>query len=134
MRVLGFIILLVIFYKIFRKEDPVIPMIRNNLAKLNPDYYNIRISTGDKTYTSNKNSIVLCVKDPKGKYYDMNTLMYVVLHELTHMLSGEVIQDSEKHTPRFVSEFNSILDKAEKVGIFSRNKGIAKVYCGINNF
>jgi hypothetical protein len=118
----------------FRKDalcvdsDPMLMKIRNNLMKVDPkygDYPLYESNTG--SYSENKSTITLCLKDPKtGKYYDMNTLMYVALHEIAHTQATNY-----GHGDEFKTVFANILKRAERVRIYDPKKPIVQSYCGL---
>jgi len=85
----------------------------------------ISIYKGDKSYTLNKEKVYLCLTDENGKYYSKNTLMYVLLHELAHVLS-----DSIGHTGEFHTTFEQLQDEATKAGIYDPSIPIEPNYCG----
>lgn len=134
------IIVLVVSFIIFgmfiltRKErmsdiHPMLDQVRENFAKINPVYSKIPLKEGSSSYTENKNVITLCIKDPEsGGYYDMNTIMYVALHELAH-----VVTKSQHHTDEFKKNFNILLRKGAKIGIYDPRIPIPSTYCGVNS-
>ena len=67
----------------------------------------------------------MCLKDSDGNYYDDNSLMFVLLHEIAH-----VICKSIGHTDEFHKIFEDLLKEAEKVGIYSSKIPMIKNYCG----
>ena len=80
---------------------PVLNRVRENFGKIHPNYSKIPLYKGDSAYTENKARITLCIVNPKtGKYYDMNTIMYVSLHELAH-----VISKTHGHNTEFKTNF-----------------------------
>jgi hypothetical protein len=90
---------------------------------------------GYTSYSINKGEkIVLCLRArgtgdvSPGKIEDINTLMYVFLHELAHLATEEV-----GHTPPFWDNFRFILDVAEAEGLYSKvdYKQTPTDYCGI---
>jgi len=130
--IIVFAVVVIYFWKketdYYTVSNPIIIKIKENFAKLNPQFYNIPIKEGPKPETENKSKITMCVKNPKtGQYYDMNSIMYVALHELTHVLS----KDSQDHDAIFERNFTKILDDASRVGIYNPNIPVPLIYCGI---
>jgi Zn-dependent peptidase ImmA (M78 family) len=81
----------------------------------------------NQSYTINKKIIHLCTKDPRnGKTYDKNTLMFVVLHELAHVLCPDV-----GHTDTFSRINNALLQHAVKYGFYDPSKPFVENYCKI---
>jgi len=67
------------------------------------------------SYTINKGEkIVFCLRSKiLHNIHDMNTLMYVVIHEMAH-----VCTTSQGHTPEFKDNFKFLLIQANKIGIY----------------
>lgn len=88
------------------------------------------------TYTINKQEMHICLRtrDTNEHIYDINLLMYVVLHELAHLCNydknGYPIQG---HGEEFRMIFKFLLTESIKIGIYeyeNYNKS-PKEYCGI---
>lgn len=83
------------------------------------------------SYSVNKGEqIIFCIrsKDDKSKLEDVNTLTFVALHELAHIMT-----ESVGHTQEFWDNFKYLLKKAIKLGIYriqEFHKDPVK-YCGI---
>jgi hypothetical protein len=78
-----------------------------------------------ESYTINKRVIHLCTRDPRnGKRYDKNTLMFVVLHELAHVLCPEI-----GHTNNFLNINTALLQYAASHGFYDPTKPFIKNYC-----
>jgi hypothetical protein len=80
-------------------------------------------------YTLNKCSeIRLCIRTTDGKFEDMNTSMFVVLHELAHVMSI-----SYGHGDEFKEHFSFIVHLASKLGIYNPEdfRRSPKTYCGV---
>jgi hypothetical protein len=67
---------------------------------------------GVTSYTINKNKITLCLRNA-GKLVDINTLMFVAIHELGHVVTHEI-----HHTPTFWSNFSWLLEESINIGIY----------------
>jgi hypothetical protein len=86
---------------------------------------NLVMVEDNESYTINKKVIHLCTKNPQnGKYYDKNTLMFVVLHELAHVLCSDV-----GHTENFTNINYTLLNHAIKHGLYDPTKPFVKNYC-----
>ena len=48
------------------------------------------------SYTINKKHVYICMHDKHGEYYDRNMLIYVLIHELAHVICDEI-----GHTDKF---------------------------------
>jgi len=112
--------------------NPIIQEIKYKLGALSPEYAKIPIKVGNKSFTEDKAAITLCITNPKtGEYYDMNTLMYVTLHELSHVVtkaSGE-----HSHADEFKENFSNLLKEASAKGIYNPSQRIPESYCGTTN-
>jgi len=83
------------------------------------------------SYAVNKGeSIVFCLRQKEGNrdLLDLNTMMFVALHELTHIGT-----ESIGHTPEFWDNFKWILHNSIDIGIYTQQdfKTKPKKYCGI---
>lgn len=77
-----------------------------------------------KSYAVNKTDIYLVVYDyQRNNYYDANTVIFVLLHELAHVLCDEV-----GHTKNYYDIFNGLLNEATQLGIYSPNTPVDKNY------
>lgn len=88
------------------------------------------------TYTVNKEEIHICLRtrDSKDKLYDINLLMYVVLHELAHFINYN--KDSNPimgHGSEFLDIFEFLVKEAINIGIYKyENYNLyPKEYCNI---
>ena len=112
----------------YSHNHPILTKVRENFAKINPDYSKIPLREGDSAFTENKEVITLCLKDPDtGKYYDMNTIMYVALHELAHVLC-----ETQGHGDEFKKKFSKVLRYAAKLKIYDPRQQMSSTYCGLN--
>lgn len=112
-------------------DDPRAKRIINNY---NPN--TITEGTGEKNYTSysvNKGEkIVFCITvrndENNKKLMDLNTMLYVGIHELAHLGTKEI-----GHVDVFWKNFKWILKIAEKEGIYKYEdyRINPKKYCGI---
>jgi len=111
------------------KDDDRVKQIKEN-------FRSDKISEGSEStkytsYSINKGEkIVLCIrsKDEQKKLVDLNTMMFVVLHEIAHIGTKSI-----GHTPEFWDNFKWILKEAVNTGIYKsqdfNNKPVE--YCGI---
>lgn len=114
----------------FSSRHPLLDRVRDNFAKLDPGYAKIPLHTGDSSYTENKEVITLCLDDPEtGKYYGINTLMYVALHELAHTLTP---QGEPEHGDAFKKNFAELLRRGAEAGIYDPRKAIPSTYCRVS--
>ena len=85
----------------------------------NPNYTSYSINKGEQ--------IVLCLRSHK-KLMDLNTIMFVVLHELSHICTLSI-----GHTPEFWDNFKWILEEAINIGVYKKQdfKLNNVDYCGM---
>lgn len=88
----------------------------------NAKYTSYSINKGEK--------IVFCLRsrDEKKALVDLNTMMFVALHELSHICT-----ESIGHTDEFWDNFRWILEIALNIGIYQDRdyKNAPQAYCGI---
>lgn len=109
----------------YQQTDPMLKIIKDTLSPLHEKVKDLQFFQGDKSYTINKRKIYLCLKDENEEYYDFNMLLYVAIHELSHVMCDEI-----GHTPKFNQIFHDNLIQAEKMGIYDSTKPIITNYCG----
>lgn len=115
-----------------RKRYPSDPRVKNLYNRFDPS--NITEGENEGNYTSysvNKGEkIVLCLRtrDAERKLIDINTMMFVVIHELAHLAS-----DSIGHNKEFWSNFKWLLEESIDIGIYVYENYSEKPvkYCGI---
>ena len=83
------------------------------------------------SYSINKGEkVVFCLRsrDKEQKLIDINTLMFVALHEITHIMTKSI-----GHTDEFWRNFKFILQEAVELSIYKRDEYSKnpKKYCGI---
>ena len=92
-------------------------------------------SNGITSYSINKKQIVYCLRNKTNdEIENIETLMYVTLHELTHVLSDSVVREHEHSSNKeFMSLFDYLLKSANKIGVYKYvdYKLNPISYCGI---
>jgi hypothetical protein len=89
------------------------------------------LNTDTTSYSENKGEkIVVCIRDkaPPYRFIEENTVMFVLLHEMAHLMSTSV-----GHTPEFWANFKRILHDAVHCGVY-RVVNYSKTptgYCGM---
>jgi hypothetical protein len=109
----------------YEQMDPMLVRIRETLIPLHPCVENLKFYEGKKSYTINKKKVYLCLKDDNSEYYDFNMLIYVSIHELSHVICDEI-----GHTAKFHRIFRDMLELAEQKNIYDSSIPIIKNYCG----
>lgn len=114
-----------------RDDHPTLNEVSRRLSLLDERYGSIPLKKGNKSYTDNKKVIYLCLEDPKTKKeYSMNTIMYVAIHELTHVLNPEW-DLGDNHGEAFKKLNEKLLRKSASIGIYDPRYPIPEDYCGL---
>lgn len=106
--------------------DERVKMLKQNFQ---PDKLKEGVDTpGYTSYSINKGEqIVLCLRS-KDELMDINTMMFVVLHEMAHLATKSI-----GHTDEFWDNFRWILEESMNIGIYTKqdfNKENVE-YCGM---
>ena len=131
-----FIVISVILFLLFlyyktnpcKQENFMIMDLKNRLIKINEEFKNLDIREGSSSYTEDKTIIYLCLRDEHGSPYSYNTLIYVVLHEIAHLLN----KDNYGHTKEFYDIFNKLLCRATELDVYDPNEPHDNWYCGVD--
>lgn len=108
-------------------SDPILEVLKKLLIPVHDIFNVIKLNKGNKSYTLNKEIIYICVKDEKGEYYPMNSLVHVILHEVAHMLNTKDVG----HTKEWQKIFNDLLKKAEEKQVYNPAIPMVSNYCGV---
>ena len=117
------------------KSDPNAssdPRVKTMIERFNPqNMCENDINSDSTSYSENKgDKIVICLRSKEKPYplADENTVMFVVLHELAHLMTTTI-----GHTPEFWANFRRILNDAVGAGIYQKvNYARSPVaYCGM---
>jgi hypothetical protein len=100
------------------------------VKRYNPDTLSETSPSAKYTsYSVNKGeSIAMCVRHPDNSFIDINTVYFVMIHELSHVMTDEI-----GHTKLFWENMGYLLKKAEEIGIYKvydYGKNPIK-YCGV---
>ncbi len=109
--------------------------IRSGIKRMKKNYNShavVESSPGNKytSYSINKGEkIVFCLrsKDDSQKLVDINTMMFVAIHELAHIMTKEI-----GHTKNFWDNMKFLLIKAIDLDIYKKQdfNSTPKEYCG----
>ncbi len=93
-------------------------MVNNLLDRYNPDVLYESVPTwfnDGVAYTAGKGkSIYICLREvSNGNLHDLNTVMFVALHEISHIAT-----DARHHPKEFWQTFRFILNEAAEIGIY----------------
>lgn len=129
-----FIITVILLYKYiydkYNDNDPILIKIKRRILPIEPRIADVELYTSPtESYTEDKKRIYLCLKDQNGKYYDMNTIMGVVLHELSHLFSPVI--DPNHNTSEFNELHSHYIKLAIKYGIYDPNIPFPNTYCNL---
>lgn len=117
------------------KDDPATmadPRVNTMIERFRPDnMYENDVNADSTSYSENKGDrIVVCIRDkrPPYRFADENTIMFVLLHEMAHLMTTTI-----GHTPEFWANFRRILKDAVACGIYQEvNYARSPVdYCGM---
>lgn len=72
--------------------------------------------TNSTSYSINKgDELVFCIRDKlNNSIHDINTLMFVAIHELAHIVTDEL-----QHTQKFWNNMKSLLQTAENLNLYT---------------
>lgn len=95
------------------------PPVTRFLQRFSPDVFvENDMQSKDTSYSENKGQkVVVCLRDkkraPEYPLIDENTIMFVVLHEMAHLMTETI-----GHTQEFWTNFKRILQDSVQVGIY----------------
>ena len=103
------------------------------ISRFNSDVLEENDITADSTsYSENKGEkIIVCLRDktqPPFPLIEENTVMFVLIHELSHLMTASV-----GHTPEFWTNMRMLLQDCIKIGVYTPvnySKSPVK-YCGM---
>ena len=88
------------------------------VSRFNPNNFIENDIDADTTsYSENKGEkIIVCIRDkvPPYRFVDENTTMFVLLHEMAHLMTTTI-----GHTPEFWANFKRVLHDAVHCGIYT---------------
>lgn len=106
--------------------------VKRLVKNFNPERITETLPTSKLTaYSENKGEkIAFCLNETKtgNKLIDMETLTFVAIHELSHVMSNDV-----GHGDEFWVNFKFLLENAERAGVYKNidYKESPKSYCGM---
>ena len=114
-----------------KKTHPGDPRVKRLVEGFNPKAISETLPTSELTaYSENKGQkIAFCLSKSKNgsKLIDLNTLTFVALHELSHIMTSSI-----GHKQEFWENFKFLLENAKKAGIYNPEdyKKNPQDYCG----
>lgn len=109
---------LFLLYLKYCEEDRNITEIKHRISVIFPEITNMYIYVGDESTTISKRDIYLDIYKKDGTPYDLNTMVYVCLHEISHTICT-VDDITSKHSKEFYAVFDKLLHKAIKYKVFN---------------
>jgi hypothetical protein len=112
-------------------QDPPVALF---ISRFTPDVFvENDMSSKDTSYSENKGQkIVVCLRDktkpPQYPLIDKNTVMFVMLHEMAHLMTETI-----GHTQEFWTNFKRILGDAVQLGLYAPVNYAQRpvAYCGM---
>ena len=112
-----------------KEYEPYIKQMHKRVEDIN--FRETELGTDNTSYTINKgDEMVVCLRDKtNNKLHDINTIMYVTIHELAHVGCPEL-----NHTKLFFKINKFLLNEAMEMKIYQyRDYNSSPVeYCGIS--
>lgn len=71
-------------------------------------------ASGEVAFSVDKRSIHVCLRNKSGAIEDMNTSMFVLIHELAHVATADY-----GHSHEFWANMRFLLELAERLGIYT---------------
>lgn len=116
--------------KLYSEDNRVKLLLKYDTTKIKEALDN---NDGVTSYSINKEEIIMCLRNKDKEkenetLADINTLMYVLLHEISHICT-----ESIGHTPEFWDNFKWILEESINIGIYKYTDYLKEnvEYCGI---
>jgi hypothetical protein len=107
------------------------PVVNQLYRNYNPDVLSEGgVELGYTSYSVNKGEkIILCLRQRDHSLVQENIVMYVAIHELSHLATDEI-----GHTKKFWENFKWILQEAVSIGIYKKVDfdNQPQKYCGIS--
>lgn len=84
-------------------------------------------ASDEVAFSVDKQSIHVCLRDRAGAIEDLNTSMFVLIHELAHVATADY-----GHSQEFWANMRFLLELAERLGIYRYEDydGSATTFCG----
>ena len=108
------------------EHDPLLDLIKKVTEPIHPCIKDLEVyKSNTGAYTLNKKQIFLCLHDDDGNYYDLNSLIYIFIHEVSHFLNLSIGHNSD-----FQKINIELLERAEKLGIYNPKIPVVSNYKG----
>lgn len=108
------------------EHDPLLDLIKKVTEPVHPVIRDVELyKSNTGAYTLNKKQIFLCLHDDDGNYYDINSLIYIFIHEVVHTQTKSI-----GHNEEFQKLNIEMLERARKLGIYNPNIPVVSNYKG----
>jgi hypothetical protein len=113
-------------------DNSTLDHLKNILKTLVPEATNYSIQPGKESVTVNKENIYICMRNPNnGELYSFDILLYVTLHELSHVMSKTY--STKSHNDEFQTNFKKLLDRAYEKNFLPREVNVPDDYCKVKS-
>jgi len=110
-------------------ENFVINDLKQKLILIDPMFKDLDIRESSvEAYAVDKSIIYICLKDAQNVPYEMPVLLYVLLHEVSHILNKK----SYGHDEHFHKIFDKLLCLAAKKGVYDPNAPHPEYYGNVS--
>lgn len=111
-------------YKYTREEfvdQSLLNLLKLKSIQLDTSFAHLNFETSNtSSFTQNKNTIFICLKNLHGEYFSYDTLMNVVVHELAHVKSMNY--DPNHVSLEFHDNLQKLTQKAIELDLINPNK------------
>ncbi len=114
-----------------KEEEQMINLLTSVARMIRPDIVNrVVISAGPRSVTFNKKDVRLCLYDVNRKMYSFKILMYVLLHELAHVITETMSGYGDvPHDAKFLDSIDLLVRQAAQNGICVDKSAVPESYC-----
>ena len=121
-------VVFLLYEYIVNETNPTIKKLKKDVSLVYPGIWKIRIYESKiENVTKNKKIIYLMLRDKDNKYIEYNMLLYILLHELSHILCHEY-----GHTKKFYEINKNLLEKAQACKIYKPKLPMRERACRLN--
>lgn len=106
-------------------DDEILNWLRWRVLFLHPLASDVAMLVGRCSFCENRTRIVMRLRNNDGNLYDMQVLLYVLVHELAHVAAKE---EADPHGPNFETEFTRMHTLAVGAGLFPADLDIPEDY------
>ncbi len=100
-----------------KPSHPILQEFKRRLRYIDTNLLKIPLFLANKSYTYSKREIYLCCYKRDGQLFDINTLMFALLHEIAHVLT-DFGADNDPHGEQYQVRFEKLLQLASQKGVW----------------